>query len=227
MTDHIRHNDGRNEIATVELTHQETGKVVTLIGVMHVGPRPYWTKINNIIRRREALGDTIHYEMIRKNQRKSKGLNGLKERLFIATVKRMNIESMKAGWFGQKLMIDYKDNWKNHDTDAATSLGSMPLKSAIQGYIIVTVLSPILRMVFEKTPDMLFTLPRELAESDASILHARNELAVSAALAECGNVALIWGAAHLDGMIELLMEEGYVPTGTQWVLHSESDLTTL
>jgi hypothetical protein len=228
MTKHVRNAGGKNEIATVELTEPKSGKIITLIGVMHIGPLPYWVQINRVIKRVEARGDTIHYEMIHKNKNKSKGLARIKERLFISGVKRLNKSSERAGWLGQKKMIEYKDSWKNHDSDAATALESLTLPAAFHVFATSLIFSPLTTFMFKHAPDVMFSVFEDETDEDAqnhagsaSVIDVRNQVAVSAALEEPGNVALIWGAAHLEGMIELLEEQGYKETKIEWIHHSQ------
>ena len=225
MTQHVRNAGGKNEIATVELTEPKSGKIITLIGVMHIGPLPYWVQINRVIKRVESRGDTIHYEMIQKNKQKSKGLAGIKERLFISGARRLNKSSERAGWLSQKKMIEYKDAWKNHDSDAATALEALTLRAAISVFVTSIIFAPVFTLVFRHAPDVMFTVFEddngENNAGSASVIDARNQVAVSAALEEPGNVALIWGAAHLEGMIELLEKQGYAETKIEWIHHSE------
>jgi len=222
--EYLRSTNGRNEIATVELTEPTSGKVITIIGVMHVGPKPYWTKINNILGRSEARGDAIHYEMVRKNKVQSKGFKGLKEYLFISSARRLSMLGEAAGWLSQRKMIDYKDAWKNHDTDVTTSLGTLSLRQALQSYVVSIVLGKVVVFIFQNAPEMLFASMDQPIDGHESILHGRNKVAVDAALAEASNVSMLWGAAHLDGMVELLEEVGYSQTNVEWVLHSKSEV---
>lgn len=84
-------------------------------------------------------------------------------------------------WVGEKLLEDVKDGEGKHVED----LREKVLKKELE------------------TKGLLGFALRSF------LLHRRNALAVTAALAENSNVSMIWGAAHAEGMGAIFLKEGY------------------
>ncbi|MFK4790050.1 hypothetical protein [Microbacterium sp. ZW T5_56] len=102
-------------------------------------------------------------------------------RLFAAMSRGMSLTCDAIGFVNQRDALSYPPRWKHHDLGSATVFASFRYLQLLKFRLL----------------------------NDAVVLDARNVYAIQAALQEDGDVALLWGAAHLPGMIRLLGEAGF------------------
>ncbi len=223
---HRRVTDRGLHLPTVTMRHAE--RTITLIGVMHTGPQQAWADVQRLLDRLEAGGSVVHFE----------GLNSAasapwharrKMRLFAAMSRRMNLVFDAMGFVNQAEALSYPPRWKHHDLGSTTVFAAFRYLHLLRLRLLVSLVTS---RPFRKIMTTAF-LTQLLTESSndepetglaalfnqAVVLDARNLHAVNAALQEDGDVVLLWGAAHLPGMIQLLGEAGFEQTTIDWRLH--------
>lgn len=223
----------------IEMRHKDTGREVTLLGMVHYADGEFYDKVNALC----DESDVVVIEGVR-------GSPSLGPFLFVSTY--VFAIQRRLGYLGdfvaQSEGFRRTAKWKNGDVDLAEWQNDMPwytpLAQTVVGPLMVVVLEPltILGWVYDTLGEATFTsrnaelrvraywariLTNDEDEDDdggliPGIIGQRNEHL----LAELDRIfqdekirhaVLPWGAAHLPGLVEGLKKRGYEVTKTEWM----------
>jgi hypothetical protein len=227
----------RFQTAEYVFRHRETGKKVTLIGTLHTAKPEYYQCLLADIAACQEGGAEVQYELVRDageeawataTDEERRALEALDSTKFITEALQ---ESM--GLVYQTEGMPPADSWINVDmTDLALirALGPdyfMETGATLKSFFgdadaaAMKDIGPLL-LRFVAMPGataLAASADRREGRPDSSeiILRHRNGLALTKALAPgTGDVVLIWGAAHLDGLAGALKAEGFRRVSTKW-----------
>lgn len=224
----------------VYLKNHQTGKKVVLIGMMHIGNQEYYQEVQKLV---DSLsGYKILYEGIKKlNEEEISKLSPKEVKIFKKIEKNMNNRSVMATLLriqDQKKGLLYDSHWICTDmtlfefikrlseskTDSMfTSEPRLPKKLAkfeklLFAWMFDLALERISGiMVLAKFFGLFSNKERSL---EKLIVHDRNIIAINAILEQVkdSNVASIWGAAHLPGMVKELKKDGFSQEKKSWLV---------
>ncbi|WIE81522.1 hypothetical protein [Curtobacterium sp. MCSS17_016] len=197
--------------ATITLTRAH--RTITLVGVMHVGPEQYWKDTQAELDALEDAGTLIHCEGVG-----SADVRGMRNRARLSLM-RVVTRSVSlwlrgvCGWKTQRVLT-YPSSWQRHDLPSDLALGSTTTRKLISVALLALIASPVAAWLLRTGRLTLFDV--EATSNDLDVLDARNRYAITQALSACTDVALLWGAAHLPGMVALLEAEGFTVTNVTW-----------
>jgi hypothetical protein len=215
----------------VDLTHPD-GRTVILIGVAHVAPDRYWHHLREECAAHLRAGGIFHLEgardpapevaaaMSRRQVARMKQLD------FAADLSRRIAATLHLTGQGAGLVTYLRDTGQATiiDTDVATMMRGWFKPPLFIGRCVTRVIDSLVQH-----PDFAATLASQLGQGDTgnpgvvtaiglwlltgvsqrTLVHDRNQLAISAAVAATRPVMLVWGGRHLPGMIQLLQSAGY------------------
>jgi hypothetical protein len=224
------------------------GQEITLIGVMHVAEQHFWSKLTHKLLNTQGTihlegvkpfagdKDKLSKETIQKIETLIKiasfsrilasetGLvfqkegilaelpNGLENTGWLnvdldvhSAVKNINAEELtKTSDSFDKLYTEFQKE------DAPFSLGD---------FMLFMIRNPkLLKLIAFVTKITTKDKDAALGALEGFILDERNKYAIKEALKVKGNVTLVWGAAHLEGMGKLLRQSGYRHKNRSWDL---------
>ena len=204
----------RNDDAFATVTLRRGERTITLVAVMHVGPKPYWQATQAELDALEAGGAVIHSEGVG-GQKQTTFRGWVRSGLMYGAVGAVS-RSLRliCGWRAQKKALTYPKTWETHDLPVTTALDRVSTPALLRTFVLTQLFSP-LAAVFIRTGRMSL---HDVNDSDASldIIDARNRHAIDEALAADRDVALIWGAAHIPGMVDLLEQVGFTIADVAW-----------
>lgn len=219
----VRTENGHVETLWVQLSHESTGKKVLVMGVLHVASSGFWLRLNDLLNvMHSESGYTTHYEYVRPSANLTR-----RERFIMWFYRKMmKIIGERAGSVGlsyQKTDFVPPMTAKNADVEVKE------IVAGFRGSYAVFVLQSLLGIFcFKFMPR--FLLKAMLAGAadggmkssshgigEEFLLHRRNRHAVEACLAEPGNVVMLWGADHVEGIVELLRAQGFTQSKNMWV----------
>lgn len=221
------------ETATFELVNDETGKKVTLVGMMHIGDSDYYTDVTKALQKHDMSRTEIHYEQIRKVSEKKLSKLPLETQKEFAEVMEMvknpavNALASVLTLSLQKGKVIYPEGSKNIDytiLDICQKLGFEYSKKLFKPLDTENVdektIKTLMRLVFKnyKIMSAVQLATKTGRNSKKVILDERNDYALKhahLALKE-KDVVLVWGAAHLSGMVKELQKSGYYHKTTLW-----------
>lgn len=207
------------------------GHSVQVIGVLHYALPTTWIAINKRLRVLSDRGWAVHYEQVRPVPNMTARERGI-HRQFQQVRSILGKKLGRLGAVYQKDGINYPRGALNTDTTVrevyATYKGSLlGLAARIKLTGIIFGLIP--------ASDVVRLLGSEFANEsnnvtdgifdNSIVLDRRNAIAVThCVMATPQNVVMVWGAAHVDGIVSLLQKCGYRVTGHHWTtmlpLHS-------
>lgn len=199
------------------------GHIVQVIGVLHYALPTTWKAINKRLKLLAERGWGVHYEQV-------KAVPDMTTREQSIHRQLQQIRAMlgkKLGRLGavyQKEGIVYPRGALNTDTTIrevyASYRGSL---------LALAARVKLARVIFQLTPaSTVVGLLESGAAQDSSdgagaifddkvLLDLRNAIAVAYCVsATPQNVVMVWGAAHVDGIVSLLQKRGYRVTGHHW-----------
>lgn len=221
------------ETAVWTLANQRTGRVVTLVGTMHIGDRSYFRQLSEVVAEVVESGAEIHVEGIShgavddlshwERERLAEAETWGNAETSGSAVAMLELES-------QGLRLRLPDNARNIDLSYGELLRRVGWKSyrrlLAPGPEMGTQVgfSPLVRAAirFQLRHSQSLTRlrslrPRNRHESRV-VMDLRNEIAFAGGMEalERGDVALLWGTDHLPGLARLFAGAGYRPAGEEW-----------
>jgi hypothetical protein len=236
MSSYIRNTLSGLKVKSVRFQNPESGHVITIVGVMHIAHQNFWASTRVSLAASVNAGHVIHAEgvkpfvgpLLETDQRKVSMLAKLASvSLFFAELTGLpyqrhglpmdglNAKMIDADVLTLVRLLEEEDLMevssqvdkmvKAPDEKQRRAL-AVSLLWALKNQKLVQGIGKLLRP-FSGLPDVNLT---------AAVLDYRNEFAVSAAVKETKPVVLLWGAAHIPGMSDLLGKAGYVVDGEFW-----------
>lgn len=204
-----------------EITYVKDGKFITIQGAIHIASKKFY---NKIIDRVKGYDGETHLEGIKATDTQSSNKDILNN-LYNTMAAFSNLSHQKD--FINKNLVDNKKIF-NHDLEdqgiSDLLLNKKIIKSfkEIETEKILDFASSSFTLNIGSSPlfNILIriagkgSLPKEIEEV---ILHKRNIYAIDKALESKRNVYLFWGANHLEGMNEILLENGYSILNIKWL----------
>jgi len=228
----------------VTYRHRSTGR---LVGMMHIGVPAYFEAVAATVADLERAGAVVQFEGVRPPTAEELADATDAELAAVARfdefVAFVTAISGTLGWVVQRAEegLPYPDRWTNVDMDVLQlvrlvtppvierTLGKSAGTATLLGEHSVetsrALLSLALRLAMSPAPAAAMSLAggrdgrRDRRALQASVLDGRNEVALAGvkAAGRTDDVVLIWGAAHLPGMGEVLRAWGYHQTSVKWL----------
>jgi hypothetical protein len=223
--------------------NRKTGRTVTLIAIMHVGTNSYFKKLNDIITGLEAKGALICYEGIRPAAEKEWAAAADRERAVRGLSEPIRDRGLAAlsrylGWVEQGAGLKYSSSWRNVDmTDLELIRRAQPHNISEQSDGFSNLFAGLTPEQFDVITGSGATLLIRLlsldyfqlverwsmrsVSSDANqhvsrvMVEERNRGAL-AKLPSDADAVLLWGSAHLPGLVAGLKKAGYRHRSTAW-----------
>lgn len=206
-----------------EITYVKDGKKIVIQGAIHIGSRKFYEKV---VDRIKGFDGETHLEGIVSTHDENT-VNVNKELLnsIYDTMAAVSNLSYQKEFINRKLV----DNKKvfNHDVEdegVSDKVFDEKIMSALREMKIETISSLSHPFVLNIGSSPLFNIlmsgmgNKSLSEElEETILHKRNEYAMSKALEADNNVFLFWGAKHIEGMNEILLNNGYEVERIKWL----------
>ena len=222
MINHVRVSKNAVQAETLVLS-DDRGRTITLVGVMHVADPESWRKLNEFIATMHAQGHEIHYELVNGELRNadaaSRALGRMKKAMGTLMAK-----DRAAGLVYQIEGLVLPPDARNTDMDVeqfktafAKVAWYVPLQLMLSRLFFRVIPAKVHRELLAAllvSADFGNTDPGGM--DDAIILGERNRIASEAALKTDAPVIAIWGAAHLEGIVQNLTEAGYSVIHRQW-----------
>lgn len=236
MRDHAtRYNsDNTLDTATWVMSNPETGRVCTLVGMVHIGDTEYYQTLSTRLAELATAGSEIHYEKIHPiTDKQMEELSGT-ERAHLNSlrtiIKDNPVAPMLAATLGLSLQVKelvYPAGSRNVDLSDLELMRRMGFEEAkklfdMKGMDDVTpeFLQKVLKIAFKYPAalNLLSTILPGRKVVKRVIMDDRNTLALRAAFnrLQTGDVTLVWGAAHLPEMRKVLEGKGYRLTQASW-----------
>jgi len=229
------------QTAVTNMRHHDSGRRVTLVGVVHVGSRDYFEEIQHQIDVHEASGGTVLYEGLGSLSEAEVAQLSPRERTVYRTLAPLHelygafARSLDLVFQGDALRYD-RTRWVNADIPLRELLRrwaesgapllplgdpggrgfSIPKTSLGRGVSALTLLqTPLMLTVLNRLHGHLPALGklRELLLSD------RNRAALDALESAPGacDALILYGAGHIAGLVEGLERRGYICGERHWL----------
>lgn len=190
-----------------------TGKIVKIYAMIHIAPQEFYDSRYSMIYDDYMKDYAIHHEGIKNISKSKANSNKPKNKAYNNIAKIIHFDNQK--------IPDYCIN--NVGKAKVSDVDFSDFKKITQLFIkCIPIMLKIVSILIEKTNKQLelqealvsisetereVLLPRLISKD---ILDKRNHYAIQEALKEDGNVSLVWGKAHLSGMIKILESHGYL-----------------
>lgn len=225
--------------------HPETGSVIDIVSMFHVGEPSYYHKLGSYIMGRQDEGFGVHYESITDNDAPNADsgfLDGLKRKLFLAEadaqVDGMVILMLDSSYTTQSNDDLFRDEGaRNNDVTEEEIIANTSLFAQLAKFVHARKFRRELKRAARKGTESLdehtFTKLKKLEDTVKSgnerkspghhiIIDRRNEVALAGVDAELvenqdAKLVLVWGLGHLAGLSSGLIERGYTHADTQEV----------
>lgn len=238
---YIRYKDGAIELATVTLGIGKdlNDHRISVFGVMHVADKAYYEWVQKYLDNRVTSGGVVHYEGIRPTNDMTRftkfkvGFINLMTPKPQAKRPKETSTSLEEGFDNEELvlqqdvMVYNKPDWFIADVTATALFSNIKLTKMIWG---------LLGLIMEgrKQPDYPNTrammldavstpekLTKEFTMLDSvfptkDILNYRNYYAAATAAQTMKNVSMLWGASHVPGIVDELVQYGYTVVKVHW-----------
>ena len=220
---------------TIETWRHPSGRVVTLIGTIHIGHQSYYDRIGVVVGDLERRGAAVHHEGIQ--QPPPDTAMTPDEAAAVAKLHTAPAYAWLADLLGLTVqrIPGHHDGWVNTDLDALTFLRALPnrdrllrlfddvdrlqtdLNDASAPPWATTFLRRAARVMTSPMGRRLLRITRRRDPNEAVILGMRNTMALAALDDTTGDVVAIWGAGHLPGIGHGLSQRGYTRTDRQQI----------
>lgn len=225
-------------VPTVFLQNPATGRNVILIGMIHIGKKRFYKKVQKLID--SYPGHKILYESVGRLTTEEEGrlspdekkvrdqmTSMFNDRKFLQVL--LSLDDQRRG-------LNYRKTWIRTDIDKFVLLRRFA--QARMNFSTGPRISNRVHLRLKKMPEvdralsrwvmhkLFMILPlmnllergRDLKFLDQVILSERNIIGVHGILEHVGdsNIISIWGAAHIPGMVRLLQETGFRKTRVIW-----------
>ena len=224
-----RIHDHQLQTPHIVLRHRN-GHSVQVIGVLHYALPTTWVAINKRLRFLADRGWSVHYEQVKPVPDMTAREKGIHRQLQLLRATLGN-KLGRIGAIYQSEGINYPRGAVNTDTTIREVYASY--KGSL---LALAARVKLARVIFQLTPaSSVVGLLESGAAQDSSdgagaifdnkvLLDLRNRIAVANCVATPQNVVMVWGAAHVDGIVSLLLKRGYYVTQHHWTtmlpLHS-------
>jgi hypothetical protein len=236
----VRHRTLQTPVARYR--HRGSGRVVTLVGTMHIGEKTYYERLHALVSGLEAAGASVHYEWIRPAAEEEWAAASDSERALRPGMwKDQDRAALAAcrylGWIPQPFPLGNAASWHNSDlTDlelirrAGPGIVRERQRAAEEadftddelemmlgaGMTVYTRLLALDRFGLLQRLAKRVALGDQRLDIDGVAIGERNRTAL-AALPPGGDVVLLWGAGHLPGLATGLRNAGYRRQSIEWV----------
>ena len=247
-TEGLRNKDGNLQTPIVFYEHPETKQKVVFIATCHVGEKSYFAELQRFIDSLE--GHTILFERVIKMTQKEAFSMNKKERFVFMQLNQLFKMIREVGQLlslqYQMNGLSYPETWINtdvrsidlirhfaknkiHFSKEGKKFGSLLEEDASSKMFIKWIVNQIFNRfaaisVLANVAKLFSSNKRKM---DVFILGKRNEVAVQAIHEHLknGDVATIWGAAHLKGIRKQLCNAGFREVRREWytVYHKQGD----
>lgn len=215
----------------------DTGDTIHLAGAMHIGKRSYYQRLGNYLHSLSDGGATVHYEGVSMPNPAFGSTFADKFRIGLlagALGQQGRERALKRfGLVEQSDSIYIENGWEKHDMTAdvlARKIGAVSLLSDVVMGQVKHVVNKVVsytrtgKQANRRQADVLHRMAA-LVESggaaeinnrrDRALILDRNGLALEAATDHLrrhpgSELALLWGEAHIPGMADELIRQGYV-----------------
>ncbi len=236
---------GNLQTPVISYLHRQTGKTAIVIGVIHIGPKGYYSELQGILDEAELDGFAVLYEKTGKLTTAQKTKLTAEECTLAKKIENMSMLTKNVqhlfGYVSQFKHITIKKSWINTDT---TTMQVIQQLSAA-GYTLSNYRS--IRELFSKNisgkwQNRLRWLIRFMIREGVGhtmfkqltlghifdrnkriwqqiVIDQRNSIAVAGIISHNtkSNVVSLWGAGHLPGIDSLLQNSGYTRAAVEWV----------
>ncbi|HEX8762412.1 MAG TPA: hypothetical protein VF733_01505 [Candidatus Saccharimonadales bacterium] len=232
--------------------HLKEGKLVTLVGVVHMAQQSdYYPTIQDIIDGREADGAVVHFEGVRRSTKQEAAIvqpshaicNRVRRLRKIIDLPKMVYGDFN--FFEQGKALKRRETWENHDATELQIAQRMPTTTLMATSLVLKTLgysfnrlSPEERLALYKDSGDRFAetsekVVRAIAKGFGPAIEVyRNDIALNAYddLQEHDpgrDAVLLWGAGHLPGLGEGLVDRGFGLKEEQTLLATDMNEVTL
>jgi hypothetical protein len=225
----------RRQVETVVRVFEapDTGRRLTLVATMHLGDATYYDALSRLLADLAAAGADVHYERIRRaddadlTEEERHRLDGVQASGYpvglAAFVGALGLELQ-----GDRLALPAgARNVDVSDVELLRALGWDRYRRLVEppAVNIDERAAPLARPAFRfllkhgRTIDRLRALSATNRQASRFMIGERNRVALNEALQPSaqGDVALVWGAAHLPGMARELRRHGYRLQSERWL----------
>jgi hypothetical protein len=227
------------------------GRTVWLVGLVHTGERSYFERIRDRVVGLQKTGVVVHYESTAMSPPEIEAAaptEAEREAMRLTADVKIPNQTLMAGW-GWVDQLDgftgiarepgvrrcWPEGWEQHDIRLIDVIRGQGVEQIIarlreQATALDAANASWLagKLFLAQTALsywMLAYLPRPPKPSDAVVLDQRNDKAIRDCEAVPGDVVLLWGTAHLDGLEARLRERSYARVEETW--HSVGRLPRL
>jgi len=219
------------------------GRTVWLVGLLHVGQRRYYQQIRQDVDMLQDDGAKVHYESTKMTAaqidlaRPNRAEQEFLELLYDPNRKRYS-PTQHWGWVDQldgfsgytpggALPRMWPSGWEQHDLTALQIARQVGIEYEVRRVRTMHLendaasRSRRIRSHFLAHQAMMYWIMARLGRirnstTDAVVIDARNTKAIKDADRVHGDVVLLYGASHLDGLHQLLCGRGYEMTEESW-----------
>ena len=210
------------DVPTAHYVHAN-GRRIDVIGVKHYGSSDFWQTLQTDL---DALSRTaeIHYEFPVDDSATWSHFTKLKSDVGRVIDRATRQGWRRAGYVYQFEGLKVRPDWRNYDTAASRTIASFPF--------LTMVLMALLMAPISKIPLIARAWGRSQARGAVKdggkrqslkgvvrtkiVVDERNEIAAKAALSAQGDVVMVWGHAHLDGIDRWLQANGFTLQSVSW-----------
>ncbi len=230
-TGYTRRRFGKIQLPIVTLRENDTGKLVYLIGVMHIAQKKYWDKLQSFVDARPQA--TVLYEGISRVSEEEKALFGEAEaEIYEGFTQLIGVQKEFGDLIGityQREGLAYPDSWVRTDLTGSAFIkalaeipGGVPELFALKKLGLSARQKPFVRWYIEKIlghlPLVSFLGRNRNRKMMSVIIDMRNVVGCDAIIAhrKTADVISVWGGGHLPGMVKILEQNGYEIIDTTW-----------
>jgi hypothetical protein len=241
VTGYLRVRHRMLQTRVVRFEHPESGRRVTVVATVHLGPAAYYEQLRIMINEMESAGAVVCYESAGSATKQECGAASDEERAAAQGDERSELDKAAAryfGWVDQWTALGSSPSWRNADMtrlEFVRRAGPQNLLSLQRDYSLDLPgwtqgqqeafagggSAILLRLAQFAWSDLLRRLlgrlagdaPRRVADVD---VEDRNRH-VLASLPTDSDAVLPWGAAHAPGLAAGLQKAGYRQRNTTWV----------
>lgn len=226
---------GATQTRVDEYRHPDNGKIITLVGMVHIATPQYYKEVAAFAARLvRTRGAQVHYEMTKRpvgdeemtdaereliaRLRANRNTEAVAELLGLVTQYDLPI---LAGWVNTD--ITTLDLIRTHrypdmlvsDSELLRDVLEDPQRRAIVGRLMLFIYRRI--GLFSLLRDPISRLTKKGREHQRVLIGVRNQIAIQAAIAAPGSVVALWGGEHLAGIGNGLREHGYSRYAYTWL----------